>query len=140
MSENDLEARVRLEDPAQNHADSRGRSLDRVAPCGPHHHRELLGVVRVISFRNAGMRQGRMQVDGYIELLGTSIDGPELPLVNEFALGEAVNHGALEAKSGDAALQLVGSSFGIGGGQRCETCKPCRMRRNYFMQPIVHAP
>jgi len=81
-----------------------------------------------------------MQIDRHIKLFGARIDRPELPVVDEFAVGKTVNHGALEAERHDATLQFVGRSLRLGGRQRRKARKPRRMRRNRLMQPVVDAP
>src|SRR6266849_2694125 len=81
-----------------------------------------------------------MQIDRHVEPFGARIDWPELPVVDEFAVGKAVNHGALEAELDDTTLQFVSRGLRLGGRQRRKACKPRRMSRNRLMQPIVDAP
>ena len=78
-----------------------------------------------------------MQVDRHVELFGARIDRPEPLVVEEFAVGHAVQHGALEAELGDAALELVGRGRRIVGRQAREGGEARRIGGDRRMQPVV---
>ena len=80
-----------------------------------------------------------MQVDRHAELLGALVDRPELLVVEEHAVGEPVQHRALEAELRDAALELVGRRRRIGGRQRREAGEARRIGLDGLVQPVVDA-
>jgi len=100
MAEDDLQARMSLEHPAQHHADRGGCVLDRIAQAGRTHQWGTVGLISAyVGRRHAGMLQDGWRhifLDRHIELFGARIDRPELPVVDEFAVGEAVNHAPLK--------------------------------------------
>ena len=112
--------RMRVEHAGQHQPDRLRRGLHRVAPARAHHQREVLGVVLVIDFGHRRVRQRGMEVDRHVELFGALVDRPVFLAVEEFAVGHAVQHGALEAELGDGALELVGGGLRIDGGERRE--------------------
>ena len=82
-----------------------------------------------------------MQIDRYIQRLGTFEDRPEALVIDEQPLtvddGEAMHHGALEAVLGDGALELIGGGLRIGRRQRGKGGKARWMRLHRQMQPVV---
>ena len=58
-----------------------------------------------------------MQIDRHVEPFGALEDRPELLVVEEAAVGEAVNHRTLEAVLGHRALEFVGGGARIDGRQ-----------------------
>ena len=80
-----------------------------------------------------------MQVDRNVERLGALEDRPEPLVVEEHAVGESVDHRALEAEL-DAAFELVGGRLGIGGRQRREGGEARGVRLHGGVQPVVDAP
>ena len=126
-----------VEHAGQHQADRLRRGLHRVAPARAHHQREVLGVVLVVDFRHLRMRQRGMEVDRHVELLGALVDRPVFLVVEEFAVGHAVQHGALEAELGDRALEFVGGGLRIDGGERREGGKALRVGRADLGQAVV---
>ena len=78
-----------------------------------------------------------MEVDRHVELLGALVDRPVCFQVEKFAVGHAVQHGALEAELGHRALKLVGGGFRIGGGQRREGGKAPGVSGAHLGQTVV---
>ena len=99
----------------------------------------LSDVFFVVGVDHRLLRKGRMEVDRHIERFGALIDRPEPLVVQEHAVGEAVQHGALEAELGDAALQLVGAFARIVGRYHGEAGKACRVQLDRGMQAIIDA-
>ena len=80
-----------------------------------------------------------MQIDRNVEPLGALEDRPEALVVEEDAVCQAVDHGALEAEL-DGAFELVGGGRGIARRQRCEGGEAPGMRGNRGIEPVVDAP
>src|SRR5262249_47640496 len=74
-----------------------------------------------------------------IEFFRARIDRPEALIVEKDAVGEAMQHGAFESQ-GSRALELVGGSFGHGGGERRQSGKARPVSRGDFLQPVAFAP
>ena len=81
-----------------------------------------------------------MEVDRHFQRLGTLEDRPELPFIMETAVGQAMDHRALEAKLRHGAFQLVGGGLRVGCRQRGEAGKADRMRAHRLRQPVVGLP
>ena len=81
-----------------------------------------------------------MEIDRHVQRLGTLEDRPELPFIMETAVGQAMDHRALEAKLRHRALQLVGGGLRVGCRQRGEAGKADRMRAHRRRQPVVGLP
>ena len=78
-----------------------------------------------------------MQIDRHVERFGARIDRPEPLVVEEHAVGEAVQHGAFEAEL-DGAFELVGGRLrdrGRQGGKGGKT----RIAGDDGVQPVVDA-
>ena len=140
MTEDDFQLRMPLEHAGQHEADGGGRGFHRIAPGRPRHGREILDVVVVVDARHLGLRQSGMQIDRHVELFGARINRPEFLVVEEGAVGEAVQHGALEAEFFHAALELVGSRLGHRGRQAGEGGEALRILGDLGVQAIVDAP
>jgi len=87
---------------------------------------------------HVGLRQRRMHVDRQIELLGARIDRPEALVVEEDAIGEAVQHGALKSKC-RRAFELVGGCVRHRGRQRGKGGEALRIFGDHLMQAVVDA-
>ena len=79
-----------------------------------------------------------MKIDRNVELLRALEDRPELREVDEFAIGQAVQHGSLESAI-DTALELVGGSLGQRRRQGGEGGEPRGIAVDGLRQPIVDA-
>ena len=80
-----------------------------------------------------------MQVDRHVQPCGPLEDRPEALVVEEDAVGEAVDHAALETKL-DGALQLVGGGRRVRRRQRRESGKALGMSADGRMQAVVDLP
>ena len=141
MAENDFQFWIFLEHAGQHHPDGERRGLHRIAPgVARRDHRKVFDVVVVIDPRHVGLRQRRMEIDRDVERFGAGIDRPELRPIEEFAVGEAVHHRALEAVLLDAALELVGGGVRHRGRQRGERRKPLRVLFHLRGEAVVDAP
>ena len=80
-----------------------------------------------------------MQVDRHIERLRALEDRPEPLVVEKDAVGEAVDHGALEAELGDVRSSSSAAAFGSLVGSAAKAAKRLRVGRDRCMQPIVDA-
>ena len=91
-------------------------------------------------FSNTPERTSRIaSSDRQIEFFRARIDRPKARVVEEDAVGEPVQHGALEAERG-GAFEFVGGSLRHGGGKRRESGQARRIAGDDFMQPIVDPP
>jgi hypothetical protein len=81
-----------------------------------------------------------MQIDRHVERLGAREDRPVARIVDEVAVRKPVDHRALEAEPGDAALELIGGRRRIAGRQRGEAREALRRRRDDRGEPVVDAP
>ena len=79
-----------------------------------------------------------MQIDRQIELLGAGKDRPEFLVVEEFAVREPVQHGALEAEL-CRALELVGGGVRHGSRQRRKTGEARRVLGDDRGETVVDA-
>ncbi len=79
-----------------------------------------------------------MQIDRQIELLGAGVDRPEALVVEEDAVGEAVQHCAFEAEL-RRALEFVGGRFRDRGRQRSEGGEAVGPAGDERVQPVVDA-
>ena len=80
-----------------------------------------------------------MQIDRNVERLRALEDRPEPLVVEKDAVGEPVDHRALEAELG-GALELVGGGLRIAGRQRREGGEALRIGGDDGVQPVVDAP
>ena len=85
------------------------------------------------------MRNGRMEVERDVEGLCPLKNGPEAPVVQENAVGEAVDHRALKAEGGHGPIELGGGGFGIGRWQRGEGGEAVGVERDGLGQAVVGA-
>ena len=76
-------------------------------------------------------------MDGHVQRPGALEDGPEILLVVEAAVGQAVDHGALEAELRDRALQLVRRRFRVRGWDDGETGEAGGVGADRGVQPVV---
>src|SRR5690242_13132110 len=79
-----------------------------------------LFISREIGLDCIRVRHCRMEIDRHIQRLRGLEDAPEFLLVEESALGVAVNHRAFEAELLDATLQLARRGVRIRRWQRGE--------------------
>ena len=63
------------------------------------------------------MGHRRVHVQRHIQGLGALEDGPESLVVEEHAVGQAMDHGALKPQLGHRAFQFVGGSLGVRVGR-----------------------
>ena len=140
VAENDVQARVLLEDAAEDEAHGLGRGLHRIAPGGAHHLREVLAILVIIDARHIGVRERRVEIDRHAQSFRPLIDAPEALIVVEHAIGQAADHGADETQILHAALELAGGGFRIGGGQGGEARKTGGMAGDGLGQTIIDAP
>ena len=78
-----------------------------------------------------------MHVQRHVQGLGALEDGPESLVVEEHAVGQPMDHGALKPQLGNRAFQLVGGSLGVGGRQGCEGGKPVGVCGDRLSEAIV---
>ena len=78
-----------------------------------------------------------MQVDGYVQACCGVQDGCAVGVVEEAALGGAVDEGADEAELGDAVLELRDGGVDVPGGQCGEAGEAVRVRGDGVVQCAV---
>jgi hypothetical protein len=83
------------------------------------------------------MGHGRMHIQRHIQGLRSLKDGPEPLVVEEHAVGQAVDHGALEPQRGDRPLELVGCGLGVGCRQGREPGESVGMRGDWLGNAMV---
>src|ERR1700730_1473329 len=78
-----------------------------------------------------------MQIDWHVKMLGARQYGIEAQIVQESSVYEAVDQRAIEAKLGDAPLQLICSGFRRQHGQVCEAGHALRIFIYSALQGVV---
>src|SRR5262245_5213668 len=133
VTEDDLEARVGIEHAGKDDAQKMAAGVDRKTP-----RRSLqLFVRRKVSLDCVRVRHRRMQVDRNAELLRGLKDHPEFLVVEERALGVAMDHGALEPELGHAAFELLRCGPRVGRRQCREPGEPIRVLGNRRGENVV---
>ena len=80
-----------------------------------------------------------MEIKRHIERLRALEDRPEPLVVEKDAVGETVDHRALEAELG-RSLELVGRRLGIAGRKRGKRCEAGRVSGDDCLEPVIDAP
>ncbi len=137
MAQDDLQLRIGVEHAGQHHAHALRRGLHGEAPGRAHDHRPVLHVVLVIGLDHRRMRHGRMQIQRHVQRRGALADRPEALVVEEHAVGRAVDQRALEAELRHRALQFIGRGLRIGRRDGGEGGEPVGMRAHRLGQAIV---
>src|SRR3954467_9127266 len=139
MAEDDLQPGILLEHAREHQANALRCRFHREPPGSGEQAGKVLQVITVVRLHHRRMRHGRVDIDRHIERLRALEDRPELAAVDEFAVGEAMDHGALEAELGHRALELVRRGAWIGARQRGERLEAAVRRAHRLAQPVVGA-
>src|SRR3954470_22131588 len=98
MTENELEARIGVEQTAEHQPHRLGAGLEREAPGGANERGMRPGVVAVIGLDYGGVRVGGMDIQRHVERGGPLENRPVAPVVEKRSVAQAVQHAALEAE------------------------------------------
>jgi len=137
VPEDHLEFGIGLKQTAEHHAHALRRGFHREPERRPDQFGILRQIVLVVDLDNGRMRERGVQIDRHVERGRALEDRPEPLVIDEKAVGEAVDHRTLEAELCDGALKFIGGRLRVGRRQDAECGKTLRIGFHNIGQTII---
>ena len=109
MTQDHFEIGIGVEQPGEDQPEEMRAGIHREAPGG----HGKLAIALKVGLEHVGMRDRRVQINWYLQRLGTFEDRPVLSVIEKLSANVTIDHRALEAELGNGSLKLFRRHNGV---------------------------